>query len=154
MESTRRSIRYQGYDYSMAGYYALTVCAAQKAHLFGSIEDAGINPSELGLIVQEELLRLPGHNLTTQLDEWIIMPNHLHFILILLKNQVVSVSRVVGALKSRCYHTWRERQLGLGLSAPPSCWQRNYYERIIRNADELDAYRKYIRKNPERWQNV
>ena len=79
------------------------------------------------------------------------MPNHLHFILTLKKNQAVSIGQMVGAYKSQCFRKWRAQQLAQDLPATPSFWQRNYYEHIIRNADELAGYRAYIRENPSRW---
>ncbi|AMR26596.1 hypothetical protein A0257_05405 [Hymenobacter psoromatis] len=148
----RRSIRYEGFDYSMAGYYALTLCARDKAHLFGVLPpDEPLQPSPLGELISHELLAIPIHYPTVRLDTWLLMPNHLHLILTLTRNQVVAVSQVMGSFKSRCYGQWRRAQLAAGQPAPPSCWQRNYYERIVRDAAELDAHRRYILDNPSRW---
>lgn len=147
----RRSIRYHGYDYSRAGYYALTICAHDKAHLFGVLlPGQSLQLSPLGELVLRELLAIPTHYPTVRVDTWVLMPNHLHLILTLTHNQVVAVSQVVGGFKSRCYQQWRRAQLATG-QGPPSCWQRNYYERIIRNAPELEAQRRYILTNPSRW---
>ncbi|MCI1189513.1 transposase [Hymenobacter sp. DH14] len=148
----RRSIRYQGYDYSMAGYYALTICARNKAHLFGSLATGGtIHPSPLGEIVLAELTAIPSYFPAARLDTWVLMPNHLHCILVLTRNRAVSVSTIVGSFKSRCFARWRKQIVAGGQPAPPSCWQRDYYEHIIRDARELEGYRKYILENPNRW---
>ena len=148
----RRSIRYDGYDYSMAGYYALTICARDKAYLFGVLPpDEPLQPSPLGELVLSELRALPIQYPTVRLETWVLMPNHLHLILVLTRNQTVAVSQVVGSFKSRCFQQWRQSLLASGQPAPPSCWQRNYYERIIRDAAELDAHRRYILDNPNRW---
>ncbi|GAB3870508.1 transposase [Hymenobacter segetis] len=154
MEPTpqRRSIRYNGYDYSMAGYYALTICARDKAHLFGVLTpEEPLQPSALGQLVLSELAAIPTHFPTVRLDTWMVMPNHLHCILVLTRNQAVHVSTVVGSFKSRCYAKWRKQLLADGQPVPASCWQRDYYEHIIRNASELEGYRKYILDNPSRW---
>ena len=148
----RRSIRYNGYDYSMAGYYALTICARDKAHVFGTlVTGESMQLSLLGEIVSAELTAIPDHFPTARLDTWILMPNHLHCILVLTRNKAVSVSTVVGSFKSRSFAHWRKNLLAAGQPAPPSCWQRDYYEHIIRDASELEGYRKYILDNPTRW---
>jgi REP element-mobilizing transposase RayT len=153
LPSQRRSIRYHGYDYSMAGYYALTICCREKAHLLGVLApDTPFQPSTLGEIVHSELLTLPTRHLTVRIDTWIVMPNHLHLILVLTRNQVEVISQIIGSLKSRCYMQWRKHFLAQEHEAPPSCWQRNYYERIIRDAAELEGHRQYILANPSRWQ--
>lgn len=151
----RRSIRFEGYDYSMAGYYALTICAREKAHLFGTLlPGESLRPSPLGELVTTELLNVPVHHPTVRLDMWILMPNHLHAILVLTRNQTERLGLVIGSFKSRCYRAWRAAQLAAGQLPPASCWQRNYYERIIRNATELEAYRRYIADNPSRWNSL
>ena len=157
----RRSIRYGGYDYSMAGYYALTPCAADKACVFGLLpvpdtegaELPPLVPSALGALVQAELLALPTRHPATRLDAWVLMPNHLHLVLVILKNQQVRLAQVVGALKSRVYGGWRQHHLAAGEPAPSSPWQRNYCERIVRDAAELAGHRRYIGQNPIRWHN-
>jgi len=148
----RRTIRYDGYNYSAAGYYALTLCAQHKAHLFGVLPPGTpLQPSLLGELVRQELLALPTHYPTVRLDTWVLMPNHLHLLLVLTRHQRVAVGQVVGSFKSRCYRQWRQAQLAAGQLPPPTCWQRNYYERIVRNAAELEAHRHYILANPSRW---
>ena len=82
------------------------------------------------------------------------MSNHLHAILTLTRNRTERLSQVVGGFKSRCYREWRATQLAAGQPTPASCWQRNYYERIIRDASELEAYRRYIADNPSRWNST
>jgi REP element-mobilizing transposase RayT len=91
------------------------------------------------------------HFPNVRLDTWVLMPNHLHCILVLTRNQAVRLSAVVGSFKSRCFGQWRKQLLAIGQPAPPSCWQRDYYERIIRDASELEGYRRYILDNPNRW---
>ena len=153
----RRSIRYPGYDYSMAGYYALTLCAAGNAPLFGHLPAADalstppLVPTALGALVQAELLALPTHYPTLRLDTWVLMPNHLHALLVLTKNRAVGLAQVLGAFKSRAWQAWRRQCLALGQPAPPTCWHRNYYERIVRDRAELEGHRAYIAQNPARW---
>ena len=123
----RRSIRYNGYDYSMAGYYALTICARDRAYLFGSMAmSEPLRLSSLGELVLAELAAITEYFPTVRLDTRIVMPNHLHCILVLTHNRVTSVSQVVGSFKSRCYARWRRQLIAAGQAAPPSCWQRDY----------------------------
>jgi REP element-mobilizing transposase RayT len=151
-DSERRSIRYDGYDSSMAGYYALTVCTQNKAHLFGTlVSGAALQPSPLGEIVFAEISNIPNRFPTVRVDTSIIMPNHLHLILVLTRNRTVALSQVLSDFKSGCYIKWRRRLLADSQPTPPTCWQRNYYERIIRNAAELEGYRRYILDHPNRW---
>ena len=150
--SERRSIRYYEYDYSMAGYYAVTICTQNKAHLFGTlVSGETLQPTLLGQIVADELARIPTRFPTVCVDTSIIMPNHLHLILALTRNRAVALSGVIGDFKSGCYGKWRRWLLESGHPAPRSCWQRNYYERIIRDASELEGHRSYILDNPNRW---
>ena len=136
----------------MAGYYALTICARAKVHLFGVLTpEEPLQPSPLGQLVLTELAALPIHFPTVRLDTWMLMPNHLHCILVLTRNQAVFVSAVVGSFKSRCFAQWRRQLIAASQPVPGSCWQRDYYERIIRDASELEGYRRYILDNPTRW---
>ncbi|MFC6224267.1 transposase [Hymenobacter artigasi] len=151
-DSERRSIRYEGYDYSMAGYYALTICARNKTHLFGSlVSGETLQPTILGRIVADELTNITVRFPTVRVDTSVVMPNHLHLILVLTRNHAVVLGEVISDFKSGCYTKWRHQLLAIDQPAPPSCWQRNYYDRIIRNAAELEGYRKYILDNPSRW---
>jgi putative transposase len=92
-DSERRSIRYQGHDYSMAGYYALTVCTRNKAHLFGTLVTGGtLQPTLLGCIVADELANIPVRFPSVRVDTSIVMPNHLHLVLVLTRNRAVALS--------------------------------------------------------------
>ena len=136
----------------MAGYYALTICARDKAYLFGTlVSGETLQPTVLGRIVAEEISGIPARFPSVRVDTSIIMPNHLHVILVLTRNHSVALSQVISDFKSGCYGKWRHHFLANGQPAPPSCWQRNYYERIIRDAAELEGHRQYILDNPGRW---
>ena len=163
----RRSIRLQGYDYAQAGAYFVTLVTYQRDALFGEIIDGEMKLNRKGKIVQEEWfasvnirkeIRLPP-------EEFVIMPNHIHGI-VWIENDA-SIAIVVGAngrsplLRSQM----KPRSLGSFIAGFKSCvtkrirdelnetgiWQRNYYERIIRNEKELDAICRYIESNPLNW---
>jgi putative transposase len=150
----RRSIRLKGWDYRTPGFYFVTVCTYQRQHLF---EDRALKD------VAEVTWRLipeQRHASHVRLDEWIVMPNHLHGLLELgpLKKDEVqpisikgapprSLPSVVGTFKSMA----ARRINNLRRTRGQMVWQRGYYERIVRNERELNAIRRYIRANPARW---
>ena len=84
----RRSIRLPGYDYSSAGLYFLTLCCYQRQHLFGDIIDGTMHLNALGQIVAEEWLKTPFIRPNFALDAWVVMPNHLHGIIIIHNSPV------------------------------------------------------------------
>ena len=87
----RRSIRLQGYDYSQAGAYFITICTWQRECLFGEIIDGEMQLSPWGEIVNLHWQNLPKYHRHLELDEFVIMPNHLHGIIVLINNNNNSV---------------------------------------------------------------
>jgi putative transposase len=168
----RRSIRLKGYDYSQDGAYFITVCAYKKECIF--------EPAVVASIIEKQWRNLPGRFSGIELDEFVIMPNHIHCILWIHVGATLAVARhagdqnpidrdnekrneragaspaptlgnVVGAFKSMVsteYLKWIN-QNNSGCSG--LLWQRNYYEHVIRNEDELNRIRQYIRSNPVKW---
>jgi putative transposase len=139
----------------------VTVCVAQRLCLFGDITDGAMRFSSLGKVAESAWRDLPNHTPGLILDAWVIMPNHLHGIVILpgdpqpenLGKTMIrgskrgSLGAIVGGFKSAV-----SREVAVkNLSLIKPMWQRNYYERIIRNDRELDAARNYIDANPICW---
>jgi putative transposase len=79
----RRSIRLQGYDYTSTGAYFITICTHQRACLFGAIEEGEMRLNELGDVVADTYVWLETQYSYVHWDAWVIMPNHLHSILVL-----------------------------------------------------------------------
>ncbi|MCL1902134.1 MAG: hypothetical protein FWG18_00720 [Alphaproteobacteria bacterium] len=77
----RRTIRKRGYDYSNPGAYFITICTHEKQCIFGHIQNGEMILNNVGKIVKNCLLEIPNRNNRTQLHEWVIMPNHSHFII-------------------------------------------------------------------------
>ena len=159
----RRSIRLRGYDYAQSGAYFVTICAYHMACLFGEVVNGEVQLNEWGQIVDEEWRRTSEVRAYVSLDAFVIMPNHMHGIIVLDRRgdppgrpysqlpargpAAGSLGAVVGQFKSQV--TKRIRA---------SCgrrdvfiWQRNYYEHIIRNEADLARIRRYIAHNPARW---
>lgn len=162
----RRSIRLKGYDYSGKGAYFVTICTRNRECVLGS--------GPITKIIRGVWSELPDRFQNIQLDEFIIMPNHIHGII-----------KIVGAPLGAPHSNEDDREgkkileeyLRGAASGTPTLsqvirvfksisaiginrhlnrqwnpvWQRNYYERIIRNQAELDALRQYIRDNPLHW---
>lgn len=164
----RQSIRLRNYDYSQPGCYFLTICTHKKQCWFGEIQNDRMCLNQIGKIVAEEWLNTPQIRLNFQLDQWVIMPNHLHGIVIInkhilglgegdidilgarnapLRQEPNSISSFVAGFKSAV--TKRINLLRNNRDVP--LWQRNYYESIIRDEQSLIAIREYIKNNPYRW---
>ena len=81
-----KSARRPHWDYANSGFYFVTICAKDREHFFGNIINAAIKYSEIGKIARHELLRTEILRKNVKLDEWIIMPNHIHVIIVINKN--------------------------------------------------------------------
>jgi REP element-mobilizing transposase RayT len=162
----RRSIRLKGYDYSQAGAYFITLCTQDRACLFGKVVNGEMRLNDAGRMVLAEWNRLTERFPHLVLDAFVVMPNHVHGILVITDpaptvgatvgaTLVVAptVGNIIGAFKSR---VTVEYIRGVKTSGWPPfrgrLWQRNYYEHIIRNERALNAIRQYIMENPRRWQ--
>ena len=77
----RRSIRLPGYNYSSPGFYFVAICVCDRALVLGNVHDEAFFPNALGTIVAESWRSIPEHFSNVTLDEYVVMPNHLHGIL-------------------------------------------------------------------------
>lgn len=160
----RRSIRLRGYDYTRAGAYFVTVCVQARECLFGQIVDGAMRLDSYGEIALECWRAIPEHCTHVDLDAFVVMPNHIHGILMLKDTAVQSVQPpaeegfaklVAGSLPSivRLYKAAVTRRINSLHDTPATpVWQRNYYEHIIRDQVALDQIRAYIADNPLRWE--
>ncbi len=154
----RRSIRLQGYDYSSAGAYFITICTENRKCLFGNIINEKMILNNIGYIVVDSLLWLEKQYKYVKLDEMVVMPNHIHAILFMVDCRGGSqtaptekrkpLGRLIGAFKTVSTKRINEINKTSGIKL----WQRNYYEHIIRNEIELKRIREYITNNPLKWE--
>ena len=151
----RRSIRVQGYDYSQAGMYFVTLCTRNRECLFGEIVDETMRLNPVGQIVTDSWTWLAQRYEHVELDEWVVMPNHLHGIVVINDHckggsrtaPTKPIGRLIGA-----YKTVSTRQANTFWQTPGMLlWQRNYWERIVRDAAELLCIQEYICNNPAQW---
>ena len=161
----RRSIRLKGYDYTQAGGYFVTVCTQNRECLFGEIADGEMVLNEYGTIVADEWRKTAQIRNEIELGEWVVMPNHMHGIVIIISgNDRRGTARrapteqfgkpVSGSLPTiiRSFKSAVTRRINeLRNTAGAKLWQRNYYEHIIRNDDEYNQIVRYIRHNPINW---
>ncbi len=158
----RRSIRWRGYDYTCPGAYFITVVTWGRECLFGEIVDGEMQMNELGAVAQSCWQEIPAHFPHVQLDAYVVMPNHIHGIIVIMDvgayasppmpprgPQPKSVGAMVGSFKSAAAKRINEIRGTPGMPV----WQRNYYEHIIRNEAALDETRRYIAENPLRWES-
>ena len=165
----RRSIRLRGYDYSQPGAYFVTICTYQKECLLGDVRAGEMALSPCGRIVQRAWDDLPNHYAYVELDAWVIMPNHVHGIMVLGSDAAGAcgvqpglrpapaafpsarrhgLSEIMRALKS--FSARRINRLRRSPGTP--FWQRGFYDHIIRHHREMDAIRQYIANNPLKWE--
>ena len=151
----RRPIRLKGYDYSQAGAYYVTICTQSKRCVLGHVVDDAMRPSAAGRVAADCWEWLARQYPYVEMDEWIVMPNHLHGIIVIGGDEHTGpdnckrkpLGRLVGAFKT--VSTRRMRRMGLARAG--RFWQRNYFEHIIRNGVELERIRNYVIENPRHW---
>ena len=149
------SLRLPGYDYSQSGYYFITICTKDRKELFGTITRDRMIENVYGKIVRDCWNDLPNHY-HFELDEFIVMPNHIHGIIVLSDVGVglrptptgPGLSEIIRGFKSFSARRINQRRKLLGKPV----WQRNFYDHIIRAEEDLNAIREYIRFNPEKWE--
>ena len=167
----RRSIRLKGYDYRHAATYFATICTQHSACLFGEVVGGQMRLNDAGQMVHDMWDDLAMFYPGVQTDAFVVMPNHIHGIIILVGvdprvypgqpkgmgqpqgvARTLSLSDVVHRFKTMTTKRYTDGVKQLGWE--PFCgrvWQRNYYEHIVRNEESLNRIREYIRTNPMRW---
>lgn len=160
----RRSPRLKDYDYSQHGAYFVTICTHNRINLFGSIDREEMTLNPFGEVVKQSWFELPKHYLNLELDEFVVMPNHVHGIIVL-------TTEVHGREGLRPSPTAESRRTNYGLTeivrafksfsarhinvmrnmSGTSVWQRSFHDHIIRNERQLNILREYTIYNPVRW---
>ena len=149
----RRTIRLQNYDYSQSGAYFVTICTKERQNLFGKIDNDILTLNSIGEIAETEWHKTSHVRSNVELDEYIIMPNHLHGI-ILITNESNDTKSETGGLGEiiRAFKTFSARRINnMRKTTGVPLWQRGFYEHIIRNDDDLNRIRDYIINNPLNW---
>lgn len=160
----RKNIRLQDYDYSSAGYYFVTIVSYKRKHIFGEVVDGEMNLSQAGKIVEQTWQDIPKHFPNTNCNVFILMPNHIHGIINIIKDEIVgarhasplqringvkpqSVGTIIGSFKSSVTKKLHQTKT----ITQAKIWQRNYYEHIIRDEQDYQKIFEYIENNPANW---
>ena len=160
---SRKTTRLPGYDYSQPGMYFVTVCTHRRRCCLGEVVDGEKRLTRLGKIVREEWKNLSRHYINVNLDEIIVMPDHIHGIVQIMEtNQICGrggfrnpplrprhdLSEIV-----RGFKTWSARRINqIQGEAGGRFWQRSFYDHIIRDENDLENIRRYIRYNDQKWE--
>jgi putative transposase len=153
-------------DYTQQGGYFVTICTHERRHLFGHIDKTGVmHCHEYGEIVWDCWRDLPNHYHNIQLDEFVVMPNHVHGIIFMIDNSDMGVEKreglrttptpnkqhglteVIRALKSFSARRINQKRGVTGVAV----WQRTFHDRVIRNETQLNRLREYTIHNPTSW---
>ena len=157
------SARFRGWDYRLRGWYFVTICTLQKAHILGEVIQGEMRLSRVGFIADSELQSLSSHYNNVEVNSHVVMPNHVHAIVAIegahafspnpknlperagISSAAGSLSAIVRSYKSGV--TRRSRQLGIG----QDIWQARFYDKLLRSDAIINAVREYIRNNPANW---
>jgi putative transposase len=189
----RQTTRLENFDYSTPGAYFVTICANGRSYLFGEILEDEMKLNAAGEMVKRKWLEMPASFDHLEIDEFVVMPNHIHLIVALGVSQEGdhrdrpygdanrrgdlydrpadetipgfvreyqhpkgtadgSLGRIIQLFKTVTTHEYIR---GVhDLSWPPfekRLWQRNYFERVIRDEQGLQNARNYVLENPLKW---
>jgi putative transposase len=158
-----KTTRLKGFDYGSDAGYVVTICTRERRHLLGSVRNGQVGLTDVGRLVEGEWLRTPLIRAGVLLDEFVIMPNHLHGILILSSSEnrkIVeagkvgrsgpsqTLSAIVRGFKGACSSRVAKEMPNVDLPL----WQPGFYDRVIRDEAELRKFREYIANNPRQWE--
>jgi len=157
----RKSIRLKEYDYSNPNWYYITICTKNFKQWFGKIIGGEMRYNDLGKIAIKYFQEIPIHFINTEIDYLIVMPNHVHGIVIInnfvgtrdrvslqqfgksIQNSLpLIINQYKGSVTRHVRRNGHEK----------ISWQSRFYEHIIRNDKDLFRIRKYIQINPLKWE--
>jgi putative transposase len=165
----RRSVRIPGYDYSAEGMYFITICVDGRRCLFGDVVEDVLELNDVGRVIDATWRWLAEQYDHVELGPYIVMPNHVHGIILLTSGEGVSrnaptissvsetirspekprkpIGQLVGAFK-----TVSTKKINVLCGTPGAVlWQRNYWEHVVRNEKSFEEIARYIDNNPRTW---
>ena len=163
----RKSVRLRNYDYRQSGAYYLTICANRKSCVFGEIRRGKMILNDLGMLTHRLWRQIAVKRPNVELDAFVVMPNHLHGIIMIVDDKSTEgsgerkerqcrrsetlVSGSLGAIVGQFKRAVSISSNTLDQAPEQPIWQRNYYEHVIRSERSLTEIREYILENPARW---
>ncbi len=156
MTGNRKSLRIANYDYSTPGSYFVTICLNDRKPILSSVDDSGVQLSDIGLMISKVWNSIPQRFSTVILNAFAVMPDHIHGIVFLdisnKENEFPTLGSVMGMFKSV---TTNKYIAGVNEANWPrfsrQLWQTGYRDHIIRDDRDLWARQLYIERNPGRW---
>lgn len=156
---TRKILRSMNHDYSSNGYYFITICTYHSEHFLGDIINSKMTLNNYGRVVKKYLLKIPEYYTDIILDEYVLMPNHIHAILI-IESDIEKVTKIDKAgrkygILSKAIKSFKEactKEIKRDQGDSYFSWQKSYYDKVIETDAELNNIRNYITQNPERWE--
>ena len=164
-----KQYRLLGYDYAREGAYFITICTKDRIHYFGQVQDGMMHLSDIGTIAKDNLLMIAERFKNTVLDEFVIMPNHVHMILIIDRKNVTgrnvinhvptksgipnnpmelpqdTIGKMMRWYKGKVSYECRKQ-------GHTFAWQARFHDHIIRDDRSLEKIRRYIQHNPLQWE--
>ena len=145
----RKHPRLKAYDYSQTGMYFVTICTECRSQILSRITDRQVFLSEVGEICRSFLNDIPNHYPGVHLDQYVIMPDHIHILLWINEIADIGGQRSGRPTLMNIIHAFERlttRASGIDL------WQPSFYEHIVRNEADLHEIRTYIQNNPTAWE--
>jgi len=169
MNTERKKLRLKDYDYSQEGYYFITILIKDRECIFGKILNEKLILNEYGVIAEKYWKEIPDHYIYIDIDEFIIMPNHIHGIIVINYEHQSSVmvghcptitikktkksnekygklSRIINAYKNMVTKSIKGIKPEINFK-----WHRSFYDHIIREEKDLNNIRHYIKYNHLKW---
>ncbi len=154
----RKTIRLPNFDYASGAAYFITICARERVNHFGIIHDGVMEKNKIGIMIEDYWRRLSSRY-SIDIDEYIVMPNHIHGIVFVQEIEEGTGAHLGAPLQQiiRWFKTMttneyiRQVKTNNWPEFHGRLWQRNYYEHVIRSDDDLYNTRKYIQENPLKW---
>ena len=147
----RKHPRLDNYDYTTAGAYFVTICTQNRRCLLSNIVGRGLAPAEMvytsyGNIAKDQLFLLEKRYPSLKIDQYVIMPNHIHVIMLLEQSGAHMISDIVCAYKSLTTRACKK------VAPIERIVQTSFYEHVIRGQKDYDEIAEYIANNPKQWE--
>lgn len=164
---SRKLNRLKGYNYSQNGWYFVTICTKGREQFLGKILNRKMRLSEIGALAEKCWREIPLHFSDVKLDEFVIMPNHIHGIIIIENPNNVGNNNYCSLQTNIAWQTKWARSLssiirGFKIGVTQWCrennhqyftWQKSFYDHIIRDEKSLNEIREYIANNLLKWES-
>lgn len=171
------SARLKDYDYSLPGFYFVTICTRNREHFFGKIRQNEMILSEIGIVAEKFWQEIPDHFMNVQLDAYVIMPNHVHGIVQIVPSQNGPSQNVetqdFASLRPSLFSPDSGNKFGpqsrnlasiirgyktgvkkwATMNGIEFSWQSRFHDHIIRDDNALQRIRMYIQQNPRKWKD-